>query len=194
MLAAFRLSLPRASRHKTPLVLNSRRVRQDPSPDTLGSFSLLVGNFPMRWFLIGKCRYTEIKALCGNVPVSGNLSWENCLQTLAGAFRLRSVSKGAPDPASPSPGRASMSPPWHGDTNTPVWIFFSPPLGPLSLRVMSLQSKVMRLILGLINAVTLRDADPLALWAGHYLRPQGRADGDVKPHASLLDHFSTSFS
>lgn len=38
-------------------------------PDTPGSFSLLVGNFPMSWFLIGKCRYTEIKALCGNIPV-----------------------------------------------------------------------------------------------------------------------------
>lgn len=55
-------------------------------PDTLGSFSLLVGNFPMSWFLIGKCRYTEIKALGGNAAVSGDLPWESFLQTQAGAF------------------------------------------------------------------------------------------------------------
>lgn len=129
VLAAFRLSLPRASRHKTPLVLNSHRVRQYPSPGTLGSFSLLVGNFPMRRFLIGKCRYTEIKALCGNVPVSGNLSWENFLQTQAGAFRLKSVSKGAPHPTSPSPGRAG-GPPGTGTLTplTPLSVFSSPHL------------------------------------------------------------------
>lgn len=112
MLAASHLSLPRVSRHKIPLVLNSRRVRLYPSPGTLGSFFLLVGNFPMRWFLIGKCRYTEIKALCGNAPVSGNLSWENFLRTQSGVFRLRAESKGAPGPASPSPGSAGISSGW----------------------------------------------------------------------------------
>lgn len=46
----------------------------------------------------------------------------------------------------------------------------------------------MRLILPLINAVILRDTDPSALWARHYLRPRGKADLDVKP--CLLAHVS----
>ena len=92
--------------------------------------------------------------------------------------------KGAPHPTSPSPGRAGSPPGWG---HQPPSLYFLlptfPTLGPLAARFTSPQSKVMRLLLPLRNAVTLRDTDPSALRAGHYLGPQGRADLDVKPRS-----------
>lgn len=112
--------------------------------------------FPMGWFLIGKRQYTEIKAPRGNVPASGNLSWETFPQAQAGAFPLGSVSKGSPHPTSPSLGTAGGPQGW-GHPH-PLWTFCPPrphPQGPLTVRFLAPQMDLTP-----YKSCTPRDTDP----------------------------------